>query len=375
MKLCLVSQQLGEIRTGLGTYANTLIPGLAAAGHSTIVVGRGEHPAGASAFRPIRRVASDPTPEGWLSFAWLAARELRSIASGCDVIHFLDAREALFARRESVPLVGTAHDSYLAGAPTAVGYWRARYTDWLPRYLYHRVARQLEGRALRKLDRLLSNSRYVARALAAHYAVQARTVYYGFDFPWRIEAARDGHEVLFIGVNFQRKGLPALLHAVATIAREVPDVRLRVVGDHPTRPAMEDLARRLGIAPRVVFMGFVGREALGALLGQARLLALPSEVEGVGITLLEAMHCGLPVIASTEGGSEELVQDGVTGFLVPPGDEARLAARLRELLLDDALAARLGQQGRVVAADFSPARMLAETVAVYAEVIAGGRGG
>jgi glycosyltransferase involved in cell wall biosynthesis len=369
MRICLVSQQLGTIRTGLGTYANTLVPALVAAGHEAVVVGRGVPPAGVAEFHAVPRVIGDPTPEGWLTFAWLAARRVRVLAR-CDVVHFLDAREALCASRGAGPLVGTAHDCYLASAPGSLAYWRARYTDWAPRYLYHHAARRLERRALAKLDRLLCNSRYVERALATHYEVRARTVYYGFTFPWPAVAAPRGREVLFIGVNFQRKGLPALLEALAEVAREVPDVRLRVVGDHPTRPAMEALARRLGVHARVTFAGLVAHEALGGLFLQARVLALPSEVEGFGITLLEAMHCGLPVIASTEGGGEELVEQGVTGFLVQPGDVSQLAARLRELLLDDALAGRLGQAGRTVAQRFSPARMVSETVATYVEVAA-----
>src|SRR5262245_48417034 len=201
----------------------------------------------------------DPTPEGWLSFAWAAARRVRGLGAGYDLVHFLDAREALFFRpRRGVPVVGTIHDCYLAEAARTLGYWKARYADWLPRYAYHRVARTLERRALGRLDAIVANSDYVRAAVAGAYRLPAgrlRTIYYGFVFPWESPPRAEAHrrpEILFVGANLQRKGLPALLHALVEVRAAVPEVRLHVVGDHPVRPHMEALARELGVAGQVV---------------------------------------------------------------------------------------------------------------------------
>ena len=372
MRVCFLSQQIGDIRTGVGTYANNLIPALAGRGVETTVIGRGEAPTwpGVS-YHPVSWPTHDPTPEGWLSFAWGAARRLRRLGfEGFDLVHCLDARESLFVRRRhGVPVVGTIHDCYLAQA-AGPRYWKARYSDWLPRYGYHRLARLLERRALRRLDAIIANSDYVRQAVVTGYGLgreRLRTIHYGFEFPWGAPAGRapGRPEVLFVGANLERKGLPGLLRALAALRPAVPGLRLHVVGDHPVRPRMEALARELGIASLVVFHGFLPHEALAPLYGTARVLALPSEVEGFGITLLEAMHSGLPVIASTRGGSAEVVREGWNGYLVEPGDVPTLARRLRALLTDDRLWAELGDRGRETAARFALPRMVEETLALY----------
>jgi hypothetical protein len=173
MRICLVSQQLGTIRTGLGTYANTLVPALVAAGHEAVVVGRGVPPAGVAEFHAVPRVIGDPTPEGWLTFAWLAAR--RCAPPRCDGAFSGRARGAVRVERRGAARRHGA-DCYPRARRES---WRARYTDWAPRY--SATTQRAASSAVRsKLDRLLCNSRYVERALATHYEVRARTVWLHF---------------------------------------------------------------------------------------------------------------------------------------------------------------------------------------------------
>ncbi len=375
MRICVVSQQIGDIRTGVGTYANALIPGLVAAGHEAVLIGRGKAPGWEGvAYRAVPAAPRDPTPEGWLSFAWRAAAALRD-APDADLVHFLDAREALFLpRRHATAAVGTVHDCYLADAPASVLYWRRRYGDWPSRWAYHRVARRLERRALRTLDFVIANSHWVERAVTAAYGLRAgsvATVYLGFRSGGGPPPdVRPGPEVLFVGGNFERKGLPTLLRALVAVAERVPGVALRVIGDHPARGRMVALARTIGLGERVRFLGRLPHEAVAAHYRTARVVAMPSEVEGFGLTLLEALHAGVPVVAGAEGGSAELVRDGWNGYLVPPGDPAALADRLVALLTDDRLCHELGGHGRETAARFTLARMVEETLAVYRAVLA-----
>ena len=372
MRICFVGQQIGEVRTGVGTYANTLVPAVSALGHEVTLVGRGTtSPPGAGiAYHRVPSAARDPTPEGWLSFAWLASRRLRALDARFDVVHFLDAREAVFATaRAGATVLGTVHDCYLAAAPPGPAYWRRRYGDWASRWAYHTVARRLERAALRRMDALLTNSDYVARRIAEHYGIDAariRAIHLGVDVEWPPgdPAAREP-EVLFVGANFERKGLPALLRAIADLASTVPDVRLHVAGDHPSRTRMQALARALGIERRVIFHGFVDRGAIAARYRAAAVVALPSEIEGFGLSLVEAMHTGVPVVASTEGGSAEIVRDGWNGFLVAPGDVPSLTDRLRRLLTDEERRQEMGRNARETAAHFTPVRMVDETLAVY----------
>ncbi|HYR96037.1 MAG TPA: glycosyltransferase family 4 protein, partial [Candidatus Binatus sp.] len=157
------------------------------------------------------------------------------------------------------------------------------------------------------------------------------------------------------------------LRALALLAGELPDARLDVVGDHASRGRMEALARELGLDRRVTFHGFLGRAEIGALYCSAAVVALPSEVEGFGITLMEAMHSGVPVIGSARGGSGELIRDGWNGFVVAPGDLPALADRLRLLLTDERRREEMGANGRRTAERFTLAHMVDETLAVYRE--------
>lgn len=141
------------------------------------------------------------------------------------------------------------------------------------------------------------------------------------------------------------KGIFDLLDAVAAVRAAVADVRLVCAGEGD-REAVAAHAERLGIRDAVKFVGWVGPSGKRALLESAAVLALPSYSEGLPASLLEAMAAGVPVVASTVGGIPEIVSDGTTGLLAAPGDQAALARHLRKLLLDRALAGRLGAAGR-----------------------------
>ena len=124
------------------------------------------------------------------------------------------------------------------------------------------------------------------------------------------------------------------------------------MGDGPERPRLEALVRRLGVENRVAFRGKIASDELQATYARAAVCVLPSvldargDTEGLGVVLLEAMNHATPVIASRIGGIPDIVEDGVSGLLVPPGDADALAAALRRLGDDPALARRLGEAGR-----------------------------
>jgi glycosyltransferase involved in cell wall biosynthesis len=149
------------------------------------------------------------------------------------------------------------------------------------------------------------------------------------------------------------KGVDVLLRAFALLAPELPACRLSLVGDGDALEGHRALARELGVGDRVVFRGSLTGEALVAAYQQARAVVLPSltEAESFGMVLVEAMACGTPVIGSDVGGIPFVIADGVTGLLAPPADPAALAARCRQLLLDDDLATRLGAAGRRAAVE------------------------
>jgi N-acetyl-alpha-D-glucosaminyl L-malate synthase BshA len=134
----------------------------------------------------------------------------------------------------------------------------------------------------------------------------------------RQHLAPAGERILAHLSNFRVvKRAPYAVRVFAQV-REVMPAKLLLIGDGPDRPAALDLARSLGVEKDVVFLG--KQDDVAGLLASADLFLLPSEEEAFGLAALEAMSCAVPVIATTTGGIPELVEDGTTGFLLPPGD-------------------------------------------------------
>jgi glycosyltransferase involved in cell wall biosynthesis len=142
-----------------------------------------------------------------------------------------------------------------------------------------------------------------------------------------------------------------------------------LVGDGPDRPAVEEEVRRLGLEPAVELLG--ERDDVPELLGTADVFVLSSHSEGLPLSILEAMAAGLPVVASNVGGVSEVVVDGDTGLLVPPGDAQSLAAAIERLLEDPPLCRRLGEAGRIrVAEHFDLAAVQQAHLDLYRRVLA-----
>jgi len=144
------------------------------------------------------------------------------------------------------------------------------------------------------------------------------------------------------------KGVDVLLDAFAALADDLPGVRLRLVGDGDAVADHRAHAERLGVADRLDCTGARVGQDLVLEMQQGAVLVLPSltEAESFGMTLIEAMACGTPVVGSAVGGIPHVVSDGTTGLLVPPGDPGALAAACRRLLTDPDTADAFGAAGR-----------------------------
>ncbi len=154
-----------------------------------------------------------------------------------------------------------------------------------------------------------------------------------------------------------------------TAATEVPDAIFALAGDGPERPALEELADRLGVRDRVRFLG--ARSDVADLLAACDVFVLPSLFEGFPISVLEAMAAGCPVIATAIGGTDEVVIHGESGLLVPPADPPALASALRLLLADTDLRARLSAAGRDrVSTEFSARDMVRRVTEIYGRLTA-----
>jgi glycosyltransferase involved in cell wall biosynthesis len=169
------------------------------------------------------------------------------------------------------------------------------------------------------------------------------------------------------------KGLEYFLDAAAVVSAKIPDARFLIVGKADTRDAgyqrqLEAHANRLGLSRRVVFTGL--RMDVPELLDDVSVSVLPSLSEGLSNVLLESMAAGVPVVATRVGGSPEVVEDGVTGLLVPPRDADGLARAILRFQEDREMAARVGQAGRArVVERFSIADMVRRTEQLYADLL------
>jgi len=164
------------------------------------------------------------------------------------------------------------------------------------------------------------------------------------------------------------KGLRYLLLAVGRLRAEYPGVRLEIAGAGALQQDLERLVLELGLAQSVTFLGW--QPDIGAVMSRWDIYVQPSIDEGFGVAALEAMAAGLPVVATSVGGTPELVQDGETGWLVSPRDPASLAGKIKMLLNDGHLRYRMGRAGRARARDcFSEHRMATKTAAIYSDLL------
>ncbi len=152
--------------------------------------------------------------------------------------------------------------------------------------------------------------------------------------------------VLTVGRLVPEKGAPVLVQAVAELVASGVPTELTVVGAGPLAGALAAQVEAAGLGAHVRFLGAVGQEDLPDLYRAADAFCLPSFAEGLPVVLMEAMACGLPVVSTTIAGIPELVHDGATGLLVPPGRADLLAQALRRLAADPALRTALGTGAR-----------------------------
>jgi glycogen(starch) synthase len=177
--------------------------------------------------------------------------------------------------------------------------------------------------------------------------------------------------VVFVGRIVRQKGVHVLVDAAGRL--RTPGVQVVLVGDGPARARVERQAAALGVSDRVHVTGFVEHDRIPDVLATARLLVLPSFYEELGAVLVEALHAGVPVVASRVGGVPEVVRDGVTGLLVAPGDADALAGAIDTVLSDHALAASMRAAARRHAREYDLGRMTEQIHALYRALPVGAR--
>ncbi len=166
-----------------------------------------------------------------------------------------------------------------------------------------------------------------------------------------------------------RKGLRYLIEAVAQLATEYPNICAKIMGDGNARQELEILVKKLGIEKNVEFLGRIPREQTVPYYQEASIFVLPSLNEGMSNAMLEALACGLPLLATMTGGTEELLTDGENGFSVIQKSARDLAEKLKRLMNDEELCAHFGQASRRRAETMSWKNVALEYYNLYQETI------
>lgn len=274
------------------------------------------------------------------------------------------------ARRRYVLWVATLYEEELQGRAAAGDSWAAdmlKHRDW-------KILEQQEQLVYERAGIILGLSPHTSEQIAArwpHVANRLQTVAYPVDadrFQPGGGPAQPPYLLFTARIRDPRKNVNLLLRAFARARAEFPSLRLIVAGDEPL-PATEKLASDLGLGESVTFAGFVSENDLVTLYQRAALFVFPSLQEGLGISVLDAMACGLPVVSTRCGGPEGLIQDGVTGLLVPNNDEEAMARAIRDLLRRPERMRAMGAAAREhIAQNFSRARVEAQLRAAFRDV-------
>ncbi len=308
-------------------------------------------------------------------WSWSIRRALQAVNKRCRI----DLIESGESGSQFIGHLGSAHLIRTHGAP----YLFSKHTgEKLTPGL--RLSHRFELRALRRAKLVTAPSRMQARELGAELGWRADRIK-AIPNPapeWALEWARapqktispDRPMVLYTGRIQSVKGSLILLESVTSVAQAFPQVRYVIAGGRHLSISEETWTRALDQDNRrahVTLLGHVPWRELAAWYQQATLFVMPSYYETFCISCVEAMAFGLPIVATTAGGLPEVVQDGVTGILVPPGDSQALSDAIVELLRNPERCQRMGQAGRERAlAEFSPARVADQTLAVYQQCLA-----
>jgi glycosyltransferase involved in cell wall biosynthesis len=368
----LASEYPPRIYGGLGTVVDALSRSLAAEGVDVVVF----VPAADGSGEPPSRVELHPVPvesatsyeDFWLSYSEAAGESLRSFGRCFDVVHCHDWMTVLggLAARPATqtPVVLTVHLPQTAAANLVMENVGLLGSDGV--VVNSRAVRaELLGRGIRGGGAREGRDR-------RDRADEITVIPNGVDLTRFSPREEPPHQqqVLFVGRLVPQKAVDVLTRAFGAVLRRHPAARLVVAGDGDQRLYLERLARFLGVRQHVDFLGWRSPDELTHLYRSSAVTAVPSLYEPFGLVALEAMASGCPVVVGQVGGLTELVEDGVSGFMVEPGDHLGLAARLAALLSDRDLAHATGLAARRRAEHFDWATTARRTIEHYESLVA-----
>jgi glycosyltransferase involved in cell wall biosynthesis len=274
---------------------------------------------------------------GKLSYLWHvseAVRKAREFKPDLVHVHYAGGYGLWGARCDFAPLVVSVWGSDVVGLT------------------HHPLRRMIVSRTLRKATRISATSDYLRRTCVSLLPEVSRkmcVIPFGVALPTHVSPMPDPPvSFCFIKLHRHVYGPDILLRAFAFARREMPDIRLTVVGTGDMSAQLERMVHTLDLEPSVKFVGLIPHERIYSLLQDHHIMVMPSREEAFGVAVLEAAACGRPTIASRVGGVPEVLRDGETGLLVPPGNKTALAQAMLRLARDPKTCRSLGETGRAM---------------------------
>lgn len=353
-------------RGGPATYVPEIAGALTKRGHDVCVFTLADAPGNGDQSYPFR--VERERRGGPLSLRVIRTlTKLSRLGRETDVVfaNGLALEATLAAGLNGKPVVLKIVGDFAWERATNRGWISESFDDFQSRYHPGRieVLKMLRSWWARKAKCLIAPSEYVA-SFVANWGVpreRIRVIYNAVELPQRIRPARiplpTAVNVITLGRLVPWKHVDLLISAV----RKVDGLGLVIVGDGPETPRLQSLCREIGVGGRVCFLGEREREEALSFLCACDFLALASSYEGLPHVVLEAMALGVPVVATSSGGTSEVVSHGESGLLVEPGDRAKFVRALQMLKGSAALRRRLSGGARAMAQRFAMPRMLAET--------------
>jgi len=237
-----------------------------------------------------------------------------------------------------------------------------------------RVRMTIQGFVLRHADIVTTPSAYLRDAIVRTYGIKGERAVVNYNAAEKTAAAPFSatparHQIIATARLVEWKGIDGIIRAIAILRKEFPDVRAVIAGDGPEEERLKKLASELGVADCITFTGRVSRTETWHLRKSSEVYVLNSTYEGLPHTALTSFAAQIPMVATDIPGTNEAVYDGVSGLLVPPGDDQALAAAIARLFQDPALQARLvAGADKILAEKFSWETHLATLLGFFESV-------
>ena len=389
MNICLIAYEFPPMVGGEGSYTCGLAKAILDLGHRVTVVttdlqcesGTSEE----NGLRIIRTCALKLPSLKIYSFQWSVRKMIRDFSDKehIDIFHTTnDYLDVNISRKDTnIPIIATIHHPY--AAEKNIIKEKLTYTESIRYNFYRRIdfLARMEKKICEKATRIITVSNYTAKFLIEEYQVPPNKISV---IPNAVDTNRfnpktGGHAIreklklhsepiiLFVGRFDHTKGVKYLIEAFSMLLKEIPDAKLILVGKGPLEKSLQLSLNIPALKKSVIFYGAASNNELPHIYAASDVVVLPSLIEGFGIVLLEAMATAKPCVAAKAGGTEDAIEDTVTGFLVPPANPKALFEKLLMLIDDKDLSLKFGNAGRKrVEKMFTWERVAKQTVEYYA---------